>query len=161
MNHRFTSVLLILVVSACATAPAPGTALRIDPAAERTAILELDRQWGEAIARRDVDFIANLYAPQGSLMPPNMQSAVGRDAVRQAFTGVLSAPDATLTFGNNPEIVISQAGDMAYEIGTYRYSFTSPQGPVLDEGKYLITWVKTPEGWKIAADMFNSNLPAR
>ncbi len=115
----------------------------------------------DPFVRRDVDFIANLYAPQGRLMPPGMPAAVGRDAVRQAFTGVLSAPDAALTFGDDPEIVISQAGDMVYEIGTYRYGFTSPQGPVVDEGKYLITWVNTPEGWKVAADMFNSNLPAQ
>lgn len=35
--------------------------------------------------------------------------------------------------------VFSRAGEMAYEISTYRYGFISPQGPVVDEGKYLIT----------------------
>ena len=133
----------------------------VDRAADRAAILELDRQWEDAVKRRDIGSIANLYAPCGQLMPPGMRAAVSRDAVHQAFTGVLSAPHATLTFGESPEIVFSQGGDMADEIGTYRCGFTSLQGPVVDEGKYLITWVKTPEGWKVAADIFNSNLPAQ
>ena len=47
-------------------------------------------------------------------------------------------------------------------MGAYEMSFNDPAGkPVSDKGKYVTIWVKQQDGkWKVAVDMFNSDLPA-
>ena len=34
-------------------------------------------------------------------------------------------------------------------------------GKLYDEGKYLVLWKKTKEGWKMYKDIFNSNQPSK
>jgi ketosteroid isomerase-like protein len=62
-------------------------------------------------------------------------------------------------------ITPSEDGTMAYDVGTYEYRFRTPQGrAATDKGQYLVVWTRTngqTNGqWKVAADMFNSDLPA-
>jgi ketosteroid isomerase-like protein len=50
---------------------------------------------------------------------------------------------------------------LAYTQGTYEFTATDPKsGPVNDRGKFVVVWKKqTDGGWKIAADIWNSDLP--
>jgi ketosteroid isomerase-like protein len=56
-------------------------------------------------------------------------------------------------------IAVAQAGDVAYDIGTYSLAFDGGQGPVRDRGKYVVVWRKVSGDWKVAADIFNSDGP--
>ena len=121
-------------------------------------IRKLDRQWVEAVKNKDAGAIADLYAEDGVLMPPNAQLAQGRDAIRDAWEGMLQLPNFSLQF-EPTRIETAEAGDMAYEIGTYNLSFKPAPGEVEDAGKYVVVWTKEEGDWKAAADIFNSNMP--
>lgn len=145
---------LLLLLSACATTGAPVADLQM----EERRIAELNREWVERVAARDAVWIANLYTPQGRLMPANAAVAQGRPAVEAAWRGFFGLPSLDLTF-QTTDLEVSAAGDMAYDVGTYSMAFDSPQGRVQDQGKYLVVWEKVNGEWKVAADMFSSNLP--
>jgi ketosteroid isomerase-like protein len=71
---------------------------------------------------------------------------------------MLQAPGATLTW--TPTLIrVANAGDLAYDLGTYTFSFDGPDGKVTDTGKYVTVWTKVDGQWKIAADIGNSDLP--
>jgi ketosteroid isomerase-like protein len=151
---------LSLAFAACAPQPAVEAVPTADLAAEEAAIRELDRRWVERVAARDVDWIVDLYAPQGRLLAPNAPPAVGHGAVRGAWQGIISIPQLSLVF-QPTEIEVAPGGRMAYDVGTYTMSFQGPQGLVQDRGKYLVVWEKIGGEWKVAADMFNTDVPAQ
>lgn len=145
---------MLLLLSACATAGAPVADVQM----EEQRIAELNRQWVERVAARDAAWIANLYTAEGRIMPANAPLAQGRPAVEAAWRGIFELPNLNLTF-QTTDLEFSDAGDMAYDVGTYSLSFDGPQGRIQDQGKYLVVWEKVNGEWKVAADMFNSNLP--
>ncbi|MCH6548145.1 MAG: DUF4440 domain-containing protein, partial [Gemmatimonadetes bacterium] len=118
-----------------------------------------DREWVAAVAVGDTLAIANLYAEDGYFMPPNGPRVDGRGAIRSAWAGMFQMPNLSLTF-TPTDIVIADAGDMAYDIGTYNLGLDGPDGRIEDNGKYLVVWQKVNGEWKIMADIFNSDIPA-
>ena len=70
----------------------------------------------------------------------------------------MKAPDFTMTFGTD-QLVLSSPGDMALDRGWYRLSAQGPNGPINDTGKYVVVWRKVDGKWKVASDIFNTDLP--
>ena len=128
-----------------------GLAAAADPGAEIEAIRDLDAKWLEAIAAKDVAWIANLYAADGRLMAPGAPAAEGHEAIAAAWKEMLGAPGPALTF-EPAQINLAGSLDHAYEIGTWKI------GDV-DDGKYVVVWKKHGPQWKVVADIFNSNRP--
>jgi uncharacterized protein (TIGR02246 family) len=143
--------LLGTTLGACASA-------RVDTASEEQRIRELDRQWVQAVANRDVAGSTAVYAPDAVFLLPNMPPARGMEAIRKEWTGMLGMPNLQLTFAPT-QIVVSEAGDMATDVGTYQFSFDGPQGRVSDRGKYSVVWRKINGEWKVVSDMINSDMP--
>ncbi len=131
-----------------------------DPDAAKQQIRELDQKWVEAVQAGDADTIANLYTEDGMVMPPNAVQAEGTEAVRQFWEGLLGLPNLSFTF-EPTTVEVAEAGDMAYDIGTYSLSYDADPGRVEDEGKYVVVWAKEGGEWKVVADIFNSNKPAQ
>ena len=134
-------------------------AAKVDYAAEEKAIRDLDAQWVNAVAARDTAAISRLYATDALYMAPNARALGGRAGAQKGWGDMFALPGAGLTFGPT-KVVVAQAGDIAYDIGTYTFQMKGPKGPVEDKGKYLVVWKKQDGEWKVAADMFNSDLPA-
>lgn len=130
----------------------------VDHQAEAEAIRELSRQWVDAVAAGDTETIAGLYTEDGLVMPPGAPQAQGPEAVGAAWAELMELPEFSLTF-EPTTIEVAEAGDMAYDVGTYQLSFESEDGPVQDVGKYVVVWVKEDGEWKAAADIFNSDGP--
>lgn len=128
------------------------TTARADPRAEIDAIRQLGTKWVDAIAAKDVEWIANLYDEDGRLMPPGAPAAEGREAIGAAWKGMVSAPGPALTF-EPTQIHLAGSLDHAYEIGTWKIGDA-------DDGKYVVVWKKRGTEWKVVADIFNSNRPA-
>ena len=153
--------LLLAVVVACApTKDADGdtgaAVATVDLAAEEQAIRDLDAQWMRAVQARDTAAIAQLYATDGLYMAPDYQALGGRAGAQKGWGMMFATPGSALTFGPT-RVVVAQAGDMAYDIGTYTFTRDGRNGPVEDKGKYLVVWKKQDGAWKVAADMFNSD----
>jgi uncharacterized protein (TIGR02246 family) len=141
------AVLATLVFAACASMPSNDA---------DSAIRRIDADFAASAHAGNAVAIAAVYADDAIFMPPNLPAFRGPDAIRQFWTGFLGAGqiDVVLT----PDR-ITQSGDLAAEIGHYDLTIT-PKGaaPIHDKGKYLVTWKRTAGTWKIAGDIFNSDL---
>ena len=158
-------LLPVLALVACSPSGAGSTdtasaAPKVDLAAEEKAIRDLDAQWMRAVQAKDTAAITRLYATDGLFMPPNGQALGGRAGAQKGWGNMFAAPGFALSF-EPTKVVVAEAGDIAYDIGTYTFSMDGARGRrVEDKGKYLVVWKKEDGAWKIAADMFNSDLPA-
>src|SRR6185369_12432463 len=152
--HRFVDGRLAVTLVACVVFAA---ATRANAASDEQVIRDLDARWVKAVAAKDVAWIANLYATDGRLMPPNAPAAVGREAVREAWTKLLGTPGFALTFAP-VEVRLAKAADMAFDIGTWEQP--GPDAKAADHGKYVVVWKKQHGEWKVVADIFNSDRPS-
>jgi uncharacterized protein (TIGR02246 family) len=128
----------------------------VDARADEQAIRGQVNRWLQLVKAKDAAGIAELYAEDGAVMPPNAPIGKGRAAIKQTWASMLNTPGFDLTF--SPEqIVLSSSGDMALDRGTYRAQ-VSPSGKTQnDTGKYVVVWRKIGNEWKAAADIFNSD----
>lgn len=154
---RIRSAFVVAVLAAIFVVAASGTTWA-DGKPEHTRIRELDAQWVEAIKAKDAQACAAFYADDGRIMPQNAPAAQGAEAIAEVWKGFFQLKEFALTF-EPTRISVAQAGDVAYDIGTYSLAFDSEQGPVRDRGKYVVVWRKVRGNWKVAADIFNSDGP--
>ena len=118
-------------------------------------IKSLSNRMLRAVKARDAATVANFYAEDAAFLVPNRPLVSGRIAVREAWEGLLAAPDIAIDFGPTS---VTGGNDVAYEVGTYALSFQTPDGLSSDRGKYLVVWTKSGTGWQVAADALNSDL---
>ena len=131
-----------------------------DQEANAQRIRDLTVSWVAAVAAKDIDKIVDLYAPEGYFMPPNTPPVQGRQPIGEAWRGLLELPGIAVTFGAT-RTDVSSSGDLAMDLGTYALGFDTEAGRVNDHGKYVVVWKRVNGEWKVAADIFNSNLPAK
>jgi uncharacterized protein (TIGR02246 family) len=141
-----TSTLFVLLIAAgCQQGPAP-----VDP----SVITSRSAAWEEALNAGDVDALAELYAADARLMPPNAEAMTGREAVRASFGPMI---DAGLS-ADLESIETRVIGDIGYNVGVYTLSSGDD---VVDTGKYLETWALGDDGiWRYTNDIWNSDRPA-
>lgn len=147
-----------LLVAGCSPATQNVAATENANASHDQAIRSNVSDWLELIRKRDAAGIAQLYTEDGALMPPGAPAAEGRQAIEEAWRGMMETPGFELTF-EPTEIIVSSAGDMALDRGTYRFTSSGSDGPVTDTGKYVVVWRNVDGSWKAAADIFNSDGP--
>jgi len=133
----------------------------VDVEAEKQVIRDMLKTVFEVEQQKDVDAIMGLgfFAEDVVVQPPNMPQSKGLEAVRNFYTEffkILVSSEGGLT-----EIIISEAGDMAWDYGWTRAVYEGPDGPIEDEGKYLEVWKKIDGEWKIVALSFSSDKPAK
>ena len=144
---------LALVLTLLVLAGQPAVA---DSKADEARIRTLIGAWLAAVAAKDAGATADFYAADGMIMPPGSPAAQGHEAVAAVWNGFYQLKDFQLVF-TPTSITIAEAGDVAYDIGTYDLSFTGDAGKVTDHGKYVVVWKKVDGDWKAAADIFNSD----
>jgi uncharacterized protein (TIGR02246 family) len=154
---RIRSAFVVTVLAAILVVAASGTTWA-DGKPEHTRIRELNAQWVEAIKAKDVEACAAFYSDDGRIMPQNAPAAQGAEAIAKVWKGFFQLKEFALTF-EPTRISVAQAGDVAYDIGTYSLAFNSEQGPVRDRGKYVVVWRKVRGDWKVVVDIFNSDGP--
>jgi uncharacterized protein (TIGR02246 family) len=131
----------------------------VDAGADEQAIRGQVDRWLQLVKAKDAAGIAELYAEDGAVMPPNAPIGKGRAAIQQTWASMMQTPGFELTFVPE-QIIVSSSGDMALDRGTYRRA-VAPNGTAKsDTGKYVVVWRKIGSEWKAAADIFNSDLPA-
>lgn len=120
-----------------------------DPAAARTEIEAANRRFAEALNRGDVAGAVQVYAQDARILPPEMAPAEGRQAIEQFWAGGVQQLGISGVQLTTEEVEVF--GETAYEQG--RYQFTTNQGPA--QGKYLVIWSRTPEGWRWRRHIWN------
>jgi len=111
-------------------------------------------QWLKAYNAGDAQAIAALYTEDCRIMPPGAELMEGRDAAAASFAEMI-ASGAKLDLQSIQAVA---GGDIGYNVG--RYVMSSRDGAVVERGKYMEAWRKTPAGWRIASDIWNADAPA-
>ncbi|MBI1767245.1 MAG: nuclear transport factor 2 family protein [Bacteroidetes bacterium] len=98
--------------------------------------------------------VVKLFAEDACLMAPNAPALCGRDGLAKFFKdayetgGVRSGKITTLNvYGDGHEFVTEEG----------LYEVFDANKKLVDDGKFLILWKKTKDGWKDFRDSFSSN----
>lgn len=136
----------------------PTTMTPVDLRAEEQAIRAQGRKYQQGATNKDPSAVASLFAQNGAFLYPGMPLVQGPGALRETFTTFMQTPGFALTF-EPTRIEVARAGDMAYELGTYRLQMDAPGGRLDDTGKYVSVWKKAGDHWEIVADAPSSDRP--
>jgi len=149
-------LLLLSLATACQTQATSGT-----QAADEATLRKLDDEWSKAAGAKDVDKTISYYSDDAVVMPPNIPTLTGKEAIRTLWKSMLDSP-AFSGGWKATKVEVARSGDLAYVSGTYEFNEKDDSGkPITDKGKYLEVWKKQADGnWKCVADMFSSDLPA-
>jgi len=131
----------------------------VDTAAISVQVDSINQGFGAAMNAKDSTASAGFYADDARLMPAGMARVDGKDAIRSALAGFQATPGLTFE-ATSTEKMVSEAGDLVVDIGTYHMNWTGAKGkPVEEVGKYVTVFKKVNGEWKIVVDTFNSDKP--
>jgi uncharacterized protein (TIGR02246 family) len=130
-------------------------------ATDEEAIAAVLANYQDALGRSDADAVAELFTSDGVLMAQESPSAVGIDAVRQAYGALFGAIALDIRFE------IAEVRPLAPEwafarttsTGTIEVKATGARLP--EANQELFIFQKVDGAWKIARYCFSTTLPAR
>lgn len=162
---RFRTALLIacvLALGACSVRSAHEIDLsHTEPGQGEVAqIEELSRRFSAAYVAGDIETMVSIYTPDAVIFPGNSEAIRGHVAIRRYWS---LAPGQRITLHRATPTEIRIDGGHAYDHGVYEVAGENngtAWGP--SHGKYVIVWRRTPQGWRMHLDMWNSRpQPAR
>ena len=145
------------VFAACKPAADNAAANQASDDSVKTTIDNMNAAFSRAIVSGNMDTILMAYAPNATVMMPNMAPVSGIDNIRAAMTGMLAELKPTAAELKSENVVIS--GPLAIERGRYRMSVPMGNAVHADSGKYLVHWHNMNGRWVIVDDIWNSDLP--
>jgi ketosteroid isomerase-like protein len=127
----------------------------VDKQAEERAIRNKERQWRQALTNKDSAAIGQFYAADGYYLPQESDGYKGPGEVSGRWLGE-RARGLTELEREPKQIEVADAGDMAYEVGTYKVrGYSKARGQVEAAGNYVTVWRKVGRDWKTAAYIWN------
>lgn len=90
------------------------------------------------------------YAQDAQLLPPNAPLAQGAAAIHEFWTAFFAGKPTDIKMDTYH---VDASGEMAYSLGTYRYT----QAGAGHQGKYIVVYRKEGDGYKCIADSFSDN----
>ncbi|MDR6941620.1 YybH family protein [Mucilaginibacter pocheonensis] len=120
----------------------------------KKAIARSNSIYFQAFVKNDPSIFINRYADDCMIMPPDMQPLRGAAGAREFFK--IAYTRFGLRDGKFITTAVYGDGDnFVTEEGLWQ-SFNA-QHMLVDDGKFLVLWKKTPKGWKMFRDSFSSN----
>lgn len=113
-----------------------------------------------AFNAKDAAKVASLYTDDGVLMPPNQPMVKGRENIEAYWRGAFEQGVTGLRLRPIDSAI---SGTQGFEIGTATVTVKAPgaAAPITDTAKYAVVYKRTAAGWKMAYDIYNSDLPAQ
>jgi uncharacterized protein (TIGR02246 family) len=141
---RLACLLSATLVSACAPAPKP------PDAGARRAIEAAVRHYVAASNEGDAKALADLYADDAVLLPPDHEPVRGREAIGAYWSqGTDEGLEVTT-------LAVEVDGDLGYLVG--RYNLPPTEEEPADSGKYVMCLRRQRDGsWKLTADIWNQS----
>ena len=118
----------------------------------RNAIEASSKGFVEALNKGDAAKIADMYADGASVLPPNSLKVQGRQRIQEFWQGFIDT-GAKLSLSTSD---VEAQGNVAIEVGTYE--MISPDNK-RDVGKFVVVWRRHKKDWKLAVDIWNSDMP--
>ncbi|HEX7979104.1 MAG TPA: DUF4440 domain-containing protein [Gemmatimonadaceae bacterium] len=156
MRVRLPILPFVLLSLGCASASSGASA---SGDAERTLHTRSDGlQAAESAldAQRAIAF----WAPDAVIQPAGAPAVVGRDAIGALYKGFFSSGAIKELKGTPSHVAMAKSGDLAYETGVNRIVMRTPNGDMLDMGKYLLVWKRLDGEWYVSALSFTSDAAA-
>ncbi len=123
--------------------------------ADEKAVRDADAEWSKVAGAKDLDKTVSFYADDAMVLPPNQSMVTSKSGIRDLWKGFFDS--LTDISWKTTRVETSKSGDMACLIGTYEMAMKDGSK---DKGKYCEVWEKKAGGkWKVATDMFSSDLP--
>ena len=120
----------------------------------KKAIAASNELFFQAFARGDSALLIDRYTRDCWIMPPNTQTLCGVDAPIEFFKPAYNQ----LGVRNGKFITIDVFGDaVTYVTSVGFYQLSDANNKPLDDGKFLVLWKKTTDGWKMFRDSFSSD----
>jgi ketosteroid isomerase-like protein len=120
----------------------------------KKAIAESNDIYFQAFVKNDSSIFINRYAEDCCIMGPNAPALCGANAPLEFFK--MAYNDFGLRNGKFITQEVFGVGDeYVAEVGLWQ-SFDANNN-LMDDGKFLVLWKKTPKGWKMFRDSFSSN----
>jgi len=121
-----------------------------------TSVAAAHQRFEAAFTARDAAAFAALYAPDAAVMPPNLGRIEGREAIRALWQQFF---DAGVTGFDRTTIDLAVESVRATETGSL--TLTGPDGRGSTSsigGKYMLLWLRSPEGdWRIYREIWNND----
>ena len=118
-------------------------------------IAEAHRRLEQAFNRGDAAAVAALYTEDATLLPPGADILGGRRAAQARWQAAYDTGARNLSLG---PVSVETWGDAAREIGRFTLEAPGQGGETARvEGKYVVVWKRTAEGWRLDADIWNLN----
>jgi ketosteroid isomerase-like protein len=147
-------LLLTQIILAVPNARAQQSA-RSDLAKAKKQIEAVNKTFFRAFAKGDSSLFIGCYTEDSWIMRPNAPSLCGVNAPLDFFRSAYK--NAGIRNGEFISVdLFGDGGEFITEEGFWR-TFDAKNQP-LDNGKFLVLWKKTPDGWKRFRDSFNSDL---
>ncbi|WP_201747960.1 YybH family protein [Chitinophaga vietnamensis] len=106
------------------------------------------------LANKNDGSILTRYTDDACLLPPNAAPVCGKENIARFFKDgpkVHSKFTIQHLYGDGKTFVTEES----------YYEMTDLQGNKLDDGKVVVVWKHTKDGWKMHRDMFSSNHPTK
>jgi ketosteroid isomerase-like protein len=151
-QKRMNRILVIALLAIASGAAAQTKNQALEEA--KKAIAASNAIYFESFAKNDSSIFTHRYAKDGCILAPNSPARCGRENAAKFF--VTAYEEYGLRQGKFiTTAVYGDGNEYVTEEGLWQ-SFDA-NGKLFDDGKFLVLWKKTPEGWKMFRDSFSSN----
>jgi uncharacterized protein (TIGR02246 family) len=120
-------------------------------------IRALDAAWTAAAARRDLDGMMAIYAPEAQELLPGSPALVGRDAIRHFYEGLIEQLPRFAHQFEVTAITVAGGQDLAVVRGAYRFTADTPHPAGVQVGKFVGVWVHQGGDWRLQLNISNSD----
>jgi ketosteroid isomerase-like protein len=155
-NKIFLAFCLSLALFSCNQSKTENKMVDTDFNSEevKKAIAESNAIYFESFVKNDSSIFINRYAKDACIMAPNAPQICGHEEAAKFFRVAYDEYGmrdgkfiTTAIYGDGVEYVTEE--------GLWQ-SFNA-KGELFDDGKFLVLWKKTSDGWRMFRDSFSSN----
>jgi len=125
-----------------------------------TEIEAANARFEQEFGKGDAAALARMYTDNATVLPPDSDIVTGREEIQAFWQGAIQSGIKNLTLKS---VRVDELGaGAAREIGRFTLEAPGTQNQMAKvEGKYVVVWRKVGREWKLDADIWNMNAPAK
>ncbi len=90
---------------------------------------------------------------------PDMPPIVGRNAIRQFYSGVIKELPRFAHQFDATDVIVAKSGDLAVVRGSYRCTADTLRPAEVQIGKFVGVWRRRDGDWRLQMNISNSDQP--
>ena len=123
--------------------------------ADQEAIISVLRVYASALKAADPDAVVALFTEDGVLLPQETPTAVGAEAVKRAYAGLIQVIHLDITFHVAEVVVLTPDWAFARSTSTGIMTIIATGATLPEANQELFIFKKDGETWKIARYAFS------